>query len=230
VPQTMAAVVGAIAGGGVCFAVYYFARKYMASMGRSAAQNEYLAGFGEEHLADPFLTWYTVAADKSIQTTSYTRGEFLTLALKACRVLRDAKVGPGDCHTHFFSCNTVGDLAFRMAAALGGTTPVTINWQADTPDRVVYKAQITQSKLVLFDDETPTDVLSLMSAELPGLTTFNPMHHTNSTSMVRVPAPTPPLRASPAPALARGENAVTARARCVCAPLSFSFADGLGAA
>ena len=99
---------------------------------------------------------------KSLRATTYTRGEFFALAFKACHVLRTSGVKPGDSHTHFFSCNTLGDLAFRLASVLCGTVPVTINWQADTPERVLYKVQATRSKLVLFDDGTPADhVLSM---------------------------------------------------------------------
>ena len=135
----------------------------------SPAQREYLAGFAPEHSSDPFVTCYTVAPDKSLTTTSYTRGEFFALALKACRVLREAGVEAGECHTHFFSCNTLGDLAFRLASVLCGTTPVTINWQADTPDRVLYKVEVTKSKLLLYDDETPPDVLAMIAKERPSL-------------------------------------------------------------
>ena len=134
---------------------------------------EYSDAFAPERSADAFLHAYTVGADKSLMSSSYTRGEFLTLALKACRVLREAKVGPGECHTHFFSSNTVGDLAFRLASILCGTTPVTINWQADTPDRVLYKVKLTSSKLVLFDEETPAAVLAMLVDERPALVTFS---------------------------------------------------------
>jgi acyl-CoA synthetase (AMP-forming)/AMP-acid ligase II len=43
-------------------------------------------------------------------------------------------------------------LAFRLAAVLTGCVPVTINWQADDNERVLYKAKITDAKLVVYDD------------------------------------------------------------------------------
>ena len=52
---------------------------------------------------------------------------------------------------HYFSDNRFEDLVFRLSAVLTGTVPVTVNWQADTPERVVYKVSVTQSKLVLMD-------------------------------------------------------------------------------
>lgn len=165
-----------LAGFGAAAALYYLLeqrkhQRYLAKL--SSAQREYLVGFAPERAAEPFLTWYTVAPDKSLNATNYTRGEFLTLALRGCRVLRAANVGAGDCHTHCFSCNTVGDLAFRLAAVLCGTTPVTINWQADSAEKVLYKVQITSSKLLLFDDETPADVLQLLAKDAPTLQSFN---------------------------------------------------------
>ena len=136
----------------------------------SPAQQEYLAGFSPDRLAEPFVQWHVVGSDKSLQSIKYTRGEFLELALRACRVLRDADVQAGQSHVHYFSCNTIGDLAFRLASVLCGTTPVTINWQADTAERVVYKARVTTSKLILFDDETPADVLAMLTSQWPAST------------------------------------------------------------
>lgn len=102
-----------------------------------------------------------------------TRGEFLTLAQKAASVLASSGLSAGDCHVHFFSCNTLGDLAFRLASVMLGTVPVTINWQADTPERVVHKVRVTSSALVLVDDGTPADVQALLGAEVPAARIFN---------------------------------------------------------
>lgn len=99
---------------------------------------DYLEAFEGLRSAEPFLTYYSVAADKSLDTQTFTRGEFLELALRAASVVRRAGIAPGEHQTHFFSCNTVGDLAFRLASVLLGTTPVTINWQADTAEKVHY--------------------------------------------------------------------------------------------
>lgn len=122
--------------------------------------SDYLDAFTGTRAKDPFLTYYSVAADKSLTTETYTRGEFHTLALRAASVLAKAGLKPGECHTHFFSCNTVGDLAFRLASVLLATTAVTINWQADDEDKVLYKIELTSSKLVLVDPETPADVIA----------------------------------------------------------------------
>ena len=132
---------------------------------KSAVAKEYLEAFAPHRHSDPFLTYYKVGSDKNLQSTSYTRGEFYDLALRACHVLATNGLRPGDCVTHFFSCNTLGDLAFRLAAVFVGVTPVTINWQADTPDRVLYKVALTQSKLVLIDDDTDASVVELLKGK-----------------------------------------------------------------
>ena len=139
----------------------------------SEAQAEYLAAFAPNLRANPFLTYYSVGEDKTLRGIMYTRGEFYELALRAASVLASNDVGPGDCATHYFSCNTLGDLAFRLASVLLGVAPVTINWQADTPDRVLYKVKLTESKLCLVDDDTPASDIAMLRSELPSLVIFN---------------------------------------------------------
>ena len=39
--------------------------------------------------------------------------------------------------------------------------PVTVNWQADTPERVVYKLSATKTKLMLTDSGVPAGTLAL---------------------------------------------------------------------
>ena len=134
---------------------------------------EYAAGFAPERMNEPFVVYYTVGQDKALIAERYTRGEFYNLALRAAHVIKAHGVGAGECQTHFFSCNTLGDLAFRLASVMLGTTPVTINWQADTPDRVLYKTQTTGSKLVLIDDETPADVVAMLREQAPSASIFN---------------------------------------------------------
>ena len=136
-----------------------------------SVRRAYEAAFADA--SDHFLTYYTIGPDKSLRSHRYTRGEFWQLARRAANVLATTGVGVGQCHTHFFSGNTVGDLAFRLGSVMCGTTPVTINWQADTPERVVHKVRVTASKLMLVDDETPPDVVELVRREIPSLTVFN---------------------------------------------------------
>ena len=137
----------------------------------SDALRAYLPAFVEP--SQHFLTYYTIGADKSVHAQQYTRGEFYELACRAASVIAGAGVEPGGMQTHFFSCNTLGDLAFRLASVMMGTTPCTVNWQADTAERVVHKVTVTGSALVLVDDETPADVVALVQAQCAGVRIFN---------------------------------------------------------
>ncbi len=61
--------------------------------------------------------------------------------------LCDHEISKGDRIVHGFSSNTLGDLVFRLAVVLVGCVPVTINWQADDIEYIVYKAELTNAKL-----------------------------------------------------------------------------------
>ena len=120
------------------------------SPSQPTAWEQYRSAFND--LDSPFLHHYRFR-DGTIQSVSLTRGQFLNLAKKAAWVLRSGGLKKGDTHLHCFSSNHYGDLVFRLAATMVGTVPVTVNWEADDPDRVVYKASLTGSKLVLHDGE-----------------------------------------------------------------------------
>ena len=51
------------------------------------------------------------------------------------------------------------DLVFRMASVIVGSVPVTINWSADTVERIVYKVKETKSKLLIVDKGTNVKIL-----------------------------------------------------------------------
>lgn len=91
-------------------------------------------------VAEPFLTYHAVNADKSLSRTELSRGDFWLAARRAAARLRAAGVGEGDAVLHFFSSNTVGDVVYRLAAVMVRCVPATVNWQADTPERVLHKA------------------------------------------------------------------------------------------
>ena len=40
---------------------------------------------------------------------------------------------------HLFAANSVEDVALRLASVMVGTVPVTVNWDSDPIDRVVFK-------------------------------------------------------------------------------------------
>ena len=84
---------------------------------------------------------------------------FFRLSRQAAFLLSSRGVVRGDHVTHFFSSNSVGDLAFRLGSALIGVVPVTVNWQADSVDKVLYKHSLTRAKLFVVDNGTKKDGL-----------------------------------------------------------------------
>ncbi|MCX5853271.1 MAG: class I adenylate-forming enzyme family protein [Deltaproteobacteria bacterium] len=110
--------------------------------------DEYRAAFADR--SQPFLHYYHLE-DGGIKRRSFTRGGFWDLACLGAACLADRGLSKGDRLVHGFSDNSPYDLIFRLSAMLVGCVPVTINWQADDNDRLVYKAKLTGSKLFLYD-------------------------------------------------------------------------------
>lgn len=126
---------------------------------------EYRAAFIErEH---PFLNYYTFEKG-DIGKLSLSRGEFWDLAQSAAYCLSRLGIGKGDRVIHCFSANSLHDLAFRLAAVLVGSVPVTINWQADDNERICYKANVTGAKLLVYDHGFNKRVAEFRP-ELPGV-------------------------------------------------------------
>eukprot|EP00927_Polykrikos_kofoidii_P050450 TRINITY_DN44366_c0_g1_i1.p1 TRINITY_DN44366_c0_g1~~TRINITY_DN44366_c0_g1_i1.p1 ORF type:complete len:621 (-),score=96.03 TRINITY_DN44366_c0_g1_i1:96-1958(-) len=140
--------------------------------GSSPALEAYLPAFAGQRADDLFLTYYTPGEDKKLVGTSYTRAEIWALARRAAFVLCRAGLVKGDAHLHCFSCNTLPDLIFRLASVFVGTVPVTVNWEADSPDRIVYKAKVTGCKLVIYDAGTSAESLTSLRSELPDVRHF----------------------------------------------------------
>ena len=115
----------------------------------SSPGDEYRAAF-EEH-SQPFLDYRTFDG-KSIQKRTLTRGEFWDLAYSGAAYLTEQGLSKGDRVVHCFSYNNLYDLVFRLAAVLVGCVPVTVNWQADSNETIRYKAEVTEAKLMLYDD------------------------------------------------------------------------------
>jgi acyl-CoA synthetase (AMP-forming)/AMP-acid ligase II len=131
---------------------------------------DYVPAFAEP--GSPFLTYHGFTEGGSTYRRDFTRGEFWTLAAKGAHVLRGHGLGAGDCFAHWFSANRVEDLAFRLAATMVGAVPVTVNWQADTQERIAYKIGLTECRLVLVDAGVPAEFISAVAAEFPGMTFF----------------------------------------------------------
>lgn len=127
--------------------------------------DEYHAAFEER--AYPFLNYYTFK-DGTVEKRTLTRGEFWELACSAAACLTEQRLSKGDRIIHCFSANSLYDLAFRLAAVLTGCVSVTINWQADDNERVLHKANITDAKLVVYDDGF-VDRIQEMKTNLPAI-------------------------------------------------------------
>ncbi len=121
----------------------------------------YAAAFEAEKT--PFLHDWRICADKSLAARVYTRGDLWRLATRAAGALARRGIGRGDYCLHCFSANRLEDLAFRLAAAIVGSVPVTVNWQADDLDQARYKAALTGAKLAIHDDGYPRDFLAALS-------------------------------------------------------------------
>ena len=112
--------------------------------------DEYHAAFTDRsHL---FLNYYTFQ-DGDVQKYTLTRGEFWDLACSVAAYLSDQGLSKDDRIVHCFSSNTLHDLIFRLAAVLVGCVPVTINWQADDNELIVYKTKLTNAKLLVYDSD-----------------------------------------------------------------------------
>lgn len=115
----------------------------------SSPRDEYRTAFEEGF--QPFLDYCTFDGG-SIQKRTLTRGEFWDLTCSGAAYLTERGVSKGDRVVHCFSYNSLYDLVFRLAAVLVGCVPVTINWQADSNETILYKAEVTEAKLMLYDD------------------------------------------------------------------------------
>jgi acyl-CoA synthetase (AMP-forming)/AMP-acid ligase II len=115
----------------------------------SPALKEYLPAF--ENSQEPFLFYYFSSEGKYGLRTALTRAALWVQARKAASVIRNAGCKTGDCFALCFSANQYFDLAFRLASIMTATTPVTINWQADTMAQISYKIELTECKLAVAD-------------------------------------------------------------------------------
>ena len=122
-----------------------------------------------EEADDPFLFCYRFGADREFERIAFTRGEFLSLARKAAGMLRQNGCGRGARVLHCFGGNEYEDLAFRLGAWMIGAAPVTVNWQADTLDRVSYKLKSTGAEIVVYSPSFDMNMLAGLRATYDGV-------------------------------------------------------------
>lgn len=137
----------------------------------SPAFRDYRRAF--EDPDQPFLFYYRFENDNSINRLTFTRGEFFSLARKAAGVLKTNGQGKGCRILHCFGANDCHDLAFRVGSMLIGTVPVTVNWQDDSLERVIYKYQKTGATMVVISPSFNSALREGLKSNLPGVPFFN---------------------------------------------------------
>jgi len=137
----------------------------------SPALKDYLPAF--ERSQEPFFFYYSMGNGKHLLRTALTRDALWVLARKAATVIRNAGCKTGDCFSLCFSANHYSDLAFRLASIMTGTTPVTINRQADTIAQISYKIDLTECKLAVADSRFNPGYLDSIGNQFPDIKLFH---------------------------------------------------------
>jgi acyl-CoA synthetase (AMP-forming)/AMP-acid ligase II len=144
----------------------------------SSPFDEYHEAFKDRTI--PFLIYYDLKDDQ-IEKNILNRGKFWDMACIAARILKNYGIVKGDHVVHAFSCNSPFDLIFRLASVLTGSVPVTINWQADNIEQILYKTRITEAKMIIYD-KAFVDKLDSILLKFPKLKTFEANSISNSHS------------------------------------------------
>lgn len=134
-----------------------------------------LAPYAEGFLGkgEPFLLYVRLQREGGVQARAWTRGQFWELGRRAATVLGAHGLRKGDRFLCGFGENRFEDLAFRLASAMTGAVPVTVNWQADTADQVSYKLEATGCRLVLHDASFPVDMRKALLERFPLLPRYD---------------------------------------------------------
>mmetsp|Transcript_27377 Transcript_27377/g.33425 ORF Transcript_27377/g.33425 Transcript_27377/m.33425 type:complete len:653 (+) Transcript_27377:196-2154(+) len=139
------------------------------------AAAEYASAFSPEHLDEDFLSYYAIedsksgSKTKSLKISTFSRIGFLNHSVYAYKLLKlKYNVEPGDVVCHFFSDNQVQDLFYRFAEIMLGVSTLTINWSADTVERIVYKVTLVEKcNLIVVDSKTNAEMLKQIESKLP---------------------------------------------------------------
>jgi len=142
-----------------------------APKGFSPAFQEYASAFVETN--KPFLFYYRIEDDQTISRTKFTRKEFLSLVRKAAGLLKANGCDKGHRILHCFGANDFNDLAHRLASSLIGIIPVTVNWQADPLERVIYKFENTDATMVVHSPSFDSNLLHGLKSKLHDVPFFD---------------------------------------------------------
>jgi acyl-CoA synthetase (AMP-forming)/AMP-acid ligase II len=148
-----------------------------AMAGREKMPTGNRSGWPEYHRAfegrdEDFLFYYDADSSGRITEHCWRRDEFWQTAGQAAAVLRESRLRAGDRFCLCVGANQPLDLAFRLAAVMTGSIPVTVNWQADTVERVCYKIRLTESRLIVADDIFKPADLAAVQQQFPDVQVF----------------------------------------------------------
>ena len=116
---------------------------------------------------NPFFYYYSINEHKRIKKEIFTRKEFFSLTLKAANLLNKNGITAGDKILHCFSKNDYEDVVFRMASVQLGSVPVTINWQADTQEKVLFKLNNSGAKILLAGKDCNKNYIKIVKHNSP---------------------------------------------------------------
>ncbi len=122
--------------------------------------DEYRAGFADR--SSVFLKYHAFDEGR-VSVRTLTRGEFWDMACGAAGYLGSLGLVKGTRIIHCFSSNNLSDAVFRLAALLVGCTTVTINWQADSDDTIIYKTRLTGAKVFVYDTHSRARIMAIRS-------------------------------------------------------------------
>lgn len=122
--------------------------------------------------ASPFICFYSQPGEVAAMPRHITRGQFLHMSVKAAGALTRAGLKEGDRFLNGFGGNNPADLAFRLAAAITGTTPVTLNWQSDTGELAACKASIAGARLMLVDNLISPEITKAVTTRCPDIVVY----------------------------------------------------------
>lgn len=132
---------------------------------------DYLSAFKNSN--ESFLSYYYYDDSKEVLTKHFTRGDFLNLAYQASSVINKHKLNQHDHVIHLFGSNDYRDLAFRLSSVITGTVPVTVNWQADTFEKICYKIELTQPKLIILNNDFDSDIAARLREKFNSIPFYN---------------------------------------------------------
>lgn len=121
----------------------------------------------------PFIAYWRLETADDIQLDGevnwISREAFLVAALRAIPRIREV-LGKTSLYgvriAHYMSANRIEDAVLRLSAALSGYSLVTINWDADSIERIKYKVIKTKCAAVVYDEGVPKERVDRLLREV----------------------------------------------------------------